>query len=287
MSYILEALKKSEHARLAAKLPDLQRIVLSAEAPARERTAWLYAATLASVVAGATGLGWWFSGKPLEKPRVEKAAVVAPLAESSMAREPATTPPDRAKEPAAFDGGARNGDIKPAFNTALSTAPVQTTRPAIKANAQTDMPGPKKPESKPRGVTDRAGKVAGNAGLPVPKQPAGFEGLASVVLDKKLASSRMDKPLAPAPLEPPGPKPAPGSRVLRIDQLPIEVRRDVPKISATGYVDSAGTGMRVVSINERSLQEGDELIGGMRLEQIAPDHVLFSFRGYRFRVEMF
>ena len=41
------------------------------------------------------------------------------------------------------------------------------------------------------------------------------------------------------------------------------------------------------SIDERSLREADELFSGLRREQIAQDFLLFSFRGDRFRVEMF
>jgi general secretion pathway protein B len=93
--------------------------------------------------------------------------------------------------------------------------------------------------------------------------------------------------LKPIDLKPIDLKPSRSLRVLHLEELPPEVRRDVPKISATGYVYSADTGVRVVNVNERSLQEGDELMAGLKLEQIAPDHVLFSFRGYRFRVEMF
>jgi general secretion pathway protein B len=105
--------------------------------------------------------------------------------------------------------------------------------------------------------------------------------------EQKAAPKRAEKPVATAAVESMGLKLSRSMRVLYLEELPPEVRRDVPKISATGYVYSADTGVRIVNVNERSLQEGDELLAGLKLELIAPDHVLFSFRGYRFRVEMF
>jgi hypothetical protein len=42
----------------------------------------------------------------------------------------------------------------------------------------------------------------------------------------------------------------------------------------------------VTRINEKILQEGQELTPGLRLEEIVPEGVIFGFRGYRFRVDL-
>jgi general secretion pathway protein B len=230
MSYILEALKKAEQARLAAKLPDIQSLALSSGEPVRERLAWLFGAVLVIALASAAATGWWFSAKAHEKPSPEKVAVIAALTpltpiEAQAMREPLAKPDARDVDAAAL-APSRSDDEAPRVR------PISTP-------------------------------------------------------EQKAAPKRAEKPVATAAVESMDLKLSRSMRVLYLEELPPEVRRDVPKISATGYVYSADTGVRIVNVNERSLQEGDELLAGLKLEMIAPDHVLFSFRGYRFRVEMF
>ncbi|MEO5661056.1 MAG: general secretion pathway protein GspB [Polaromonas sp.] len=267
MSYILEALKKSEHARLASQLPALQSLVMSAETPVRERPAWLFGATLVAVLAGAAGLGWWLSGKPHEKPVPEQVASAPAPPAGGAAQESGVNPRNsyqRAVEPPRVASGPDSAKAVPkaVFSAAPSPAAL-------------------------RGMADAPVKDAVRAKPAVIKAAASQEALASAAVDKKPAAHHAEILVTNASVEAPRGKTAPGSHVVRIDELPPEVRREIPKISATGYVYSADAGVRVVSINERSLQEGEELMAGMKLEKIAPDHVLFSFRGYRFRVEMF
>ena len=40
---------------------------------------------------------------------------------------------------------------------------------------------------------------------------------------------------------------------------------------------------RIVSINDRLLHEGDSIAAGIRLEEITPDGMIFSYKEYRFR----
>ena len=284
MSYILEALKKAEQARLARKITDLQSLALSSDGPVAERLAWLYGATLAAVVVSASGLGWWFSSKPHEKPDAEKAAIVTPATRSEAAREPVAYLKLRAAD-ALVLGGPRDDKLILASGVVSSTAPEPAA--ARFPDARPVEPSLRGSDGKLRGSADQADKLTGEGGSPEQKHAARPSGPASPVLDKKAGPNRAEKPVAVLPAEPPGAKLSRASRVVQLEQLPPEVRRDVPKISATGYVYSADTGVRVVNINERSLQEGDELMAGLKLEQIAPDHVLFRFRGYRFRIEMF
>ena len=284
MSYILEALKKAEQARLATTLPDIKSIALSAEKAVREPPAWFYGATLVAVVAGATGLGWWFAGKPHERTLLEKVAAASPTTGREAARDPVVKPFHRATELPVL-GGPQRDSVTPAPSAVSSSAPVHAAAPL--ASVQPAESGQVDAGSQPRGAVEAADKVAGKPGSPGQKPAASPSGSANPVLDKKAAPGRADRPVAAATVEPSGLKPSPVSRVLRPDELPPEVRRDVPRITVSGYVYSTDAGGRVATINERSLREGDELIAGMKLEQIAQDHVLFSFRGYRFRVEMF
>jgi general secretion pathway protein B len=286
MSYILEALKKAEQARLAAKLPNIQSLALSSDEPVRERPAWLFGAMLVSALASAAAMGWWFSGKAHENPVHEKLAIISSLThrEAEAAPEPVAKPDTRAASDAVLGRPRSDSDrmlpvLVPAGVPEQAVAPLPGARPGT--SSQSDF------KSRPRDLVQQADKPAGALASSEPKHAAKPASSANPALAQKAAPVRVDKPVATAAVEPVELKLSRSMRLLHLEELPPEVRRDVPKISATGYVYSADTGVRVVNVNERSMQEGDELMAGLKLEQIAPDHVLFSFRGYRFRVEMF
>ena len=65
--------------------------------------------------------------------------------------------------------------------------------------------------------------------------------------------------------------------------LPSSIRKTLPVMSVAVHAYSSMPGDRLVSINGRMLREGDALAPDLRLEQITPDGMIFTYRGYRFR----
>ena len=49
------------------------------------------------------------------------------------------------------------------------------------------------------------------------------------------------------------------------------------------HMYSGKPGNRMTSINDRTLREGDELSPGLKLIEITPDGMIFSYKGYRFK----
>lgn len=284
MSYILEALEKAEQSRLDTKLPDITSVPLSAEKPVRERMGWPYGALLVGVVGGATALGWWFSGKSPEKPIAEKMLVVAPAVPGESAGQSVPGQFRRKAEYPIAGGFKSSGDIL-LPNSAFSSVPVRLA--SAPPNEQVVTLSPKVYAPKPRALIPDGDKAVGKFGMRAKESDSGLSGGATVEAEKKASTDHVENQMSALAAVPPGPKAPAGLRIWLVDELPPDIRRHVPKISATGYVYSAEAGGRVVSVNERSLREGDELIAGMKLEQITQDYLLFGFRGYRFRVEMF
>ena len=66
-------------------------------------------------------------------------------------------------------------------------------------------------------------------------------------------------------------------------ELPLTIQQEIPemKIQLHSYSNKAINS--IVSINSRMLKEGDSLAPGLRLEQITPDGVILSYKGYRFQ----
>jgi general secretion pathway protein B len=272
MSYILEALKKAEEARLSTKLSDRPRFLSSLEKPVRKPFTGLARAVVATALAGAAATGWWFSGKGAEIPLLQKAAATAPGTPVTSLRVGA----------AALTAPVGN-------NAALGVPPFSVqdhvVTPVIVA--QPLPPIQNDAYSQPRGAVQPVNTLTLAMDLSGQKFVAKPSVLASLASGHKAASRLLNEAHATAGAESVGLTSSRGSRVFQLEELPPEVRHDVPKMRATGYVYSAETGVRIVNINDRILQEGDHVMAGLKLEQIASDHVLFSFRGYRFRVDMF
>ena len=67
------------------------------------------------------------------------------------------------------------------------------------------------------------------------------------------------------------------------DELPIAIRHEIPEITVQLHAYSGKPGERLAYINSKKLREGDSLSPGLVLEQITPDGMVFSYKGYRFK----
>ncbi len=65
-------------------------------------------------------------------------------------------------------------------------------------------------------------------------------------------------------------------------ELPPTIQQEIPKLSILFHLYSGNPGDRRVGINNRTLREGDAVAPGLVLEQITPDGMILSYKGYRF-----
>lgn len=73
------------------------------------------------------------------------------------------------------------------------------------------------------------------------------------------------------------------TRIYSITELPVELQKVASSISIAGFAHSDNPKERTAIINNRALREGEEVSGGLRVERIADDGVVFNLKGYRFR----
>ncbi|MDO8989103.1 MAG: general secretion pathway protein GspB [Sideroxyarcus sp.] len=64
--------------------------------------------------------------------------------------------------------------------------------------------------------------------------------------------------------------------------LPPAIQQEMPDMKIQLHSYSNKSTNSIVSINSRMMKEGDSLVPGLKLEQITPDGVILSFKGYRF-----
>ncbi len=74
--------------------------------------------------------------------------------------------------------------------------------------------------------------------------------------------------------------------LLDIDELPAEIRRQVPSMVFSAHVYSTNPVQRSLVINNRFMEEGDAFSHDLILSEITSSGAIFAFRGYRFHTSV-
>ena len=72
-------------------------------------------------------------------------------------------------------------------------------------------------------------------------------------------------------------------QAMPFEDLPFAIQQEIPEMVVQLHAYSSKRGERLVSINSIRLRDGESLMPGLRLEQITPDGIIFSYKGYRFQ----
>ncbi|WP_305044073.1 general secretion pathway protein GspB [Geoalkalibacter sp.] len=244
MSFILDALRKSDKKRPAGAVPDLQTEHLGPPpAPRRKMPLALILVALALLI-NAGLLLWWL--KPWQPPASEQTAL--PASETPPSAPPAVA---SVPEPLAPLTAA------PAAPTPSAPAPVAVAPPAPPA-PPTVAPPPPMP-------------VAPQASMFAPAE----EPAPAAVPDAWLAALAQ-------PQEADLARTLPGLPLLK--DLPGEVRAALPEFSFSLHYFTTSPAERLVRINGRLLREGQSLAEGLVLEEITEGGAVFDYRGRLFEV---
>ena len=71
-------------------------------------------------------------------------------------------------------------------------------------------------------------------------------------------------------------------QIVDIDELPIDIRRQIPNMIFSAHVYSSDAVQRSLVINNRFLEEGDSVEQNLILLEITANGAIFDFLGYRF-----
>jgi general secretion pathway protein B len=242
MSYILDALRRSQAERERGRTPGLHTPAgappgLAVPRP-RRMGGWAVAA-LALAVALALG-GWRFW--PMAQPR---AVVPAPAPAAQAGPAPAPNPVPMAPLPVQSAG-----------------VPAPLTEPAAARAEPPQRALPPAPQPQPKTRVAREAEHprqvrAGSTAAPVP-------------------AAAQQRP--PAPQE----EAAAAAPVFAQSDLPPAVQAQLPKLQLAGVTYSSNPKFRMVIVNGQVLHEGDQAAPGLRLERIEQGRTVWSFRGYRY-----
>ena len=245
MSYILDALRKSDQQRSRGMTPTLltaQAAAISTSRPSRLAYASLGVVLLTIGIV----IGWlrpWQDENAAPNP-----APIASRPEPESARSSNVALPAPASPPAV---PVKAGDA----TQTPSGAPEVATTPARAAKAVPPQHETKRIVTQPPAAPPQ--KAAAIASDPVePAKPA----------------SSTD-----------GSADAPAQQLPWITELPVDVQRDLPPMQVMAHAYSSRTADRLVGINNKLLHEGDEVAPGLKLEQITSEGMVLSFKGHVFR----
>lgn len=69
-----------------------------------------------------------------------------------------------------------------------------------------------------------------------------------------------------------------------LEQMSAEFQRTLPPMTVTIHVYAQSESQRILFINNREYHQGDQIEGGIRVEEIVPDGVVLSYQGQRFKL---
>ncbi|MBI5927213.1 MAG: general secretion pathway protein GspB [Aquabacterium sp.] len=155
----------------------------------------------------------------------------------------------------------------------MATAPVSPVPPNLTGNAVPYPPPPAPPSTEP-------------------------EVVARVPVAQPVREPATPPPQVPAPAAAPAPTPArttsnasatatapqANARVPSINELPEDVRRDLPQLVIGGAMYSETPSSRMLIINSQVFHEGDQPYQGLLLEEIRLKSAVFKYRGYRYAI---
>jgi len=208
MSYILDALKKSDQERKQGDVPDLQTIHLPA-AMESESTRWPYMVILFLMLSLAFVLG---TLRPWESESVVQ-----------LSRQ---------------------------------------TNEIVKAQPQASVP------------------------LPVEKNKKPVQKAAENIPQKNHSAQQINQPVI---VKQPVVNKAPSldiDSVLHLSEMPSLVQQAIPEMIFAGHVFSSNVEQRSVIINNHYMNEGDVIIGGLKIEQITQSGIVFNYNGQLFRMDV-
>ena len=246
MSYILEALKKSEQerARERGTLPDIKSVhAPSSTLHEENRRWWPFVLIGVVIIAGASLSALYITRvQPGDDNIKTEKSESAPVAENRKIETPVEKPAGQSvKEPRVVVSAKKNSAEK----DAATVAEQKESRVVFsKEQLQRD-------------------DAIGN-------------------MDEQNQRAAEEKILQPSNIETESAKVE--ETTVAISDIPDRVRQKIPAISFEGHVYSSNPERRSVMINGHKRREGDSIGGELLLKEITTDGAEFEIQGYRFRL---
>ena len=276
MSYILDALKKSEKERKRGNIPDLSNTPEPPTNKPKKRTVLPYLIGIILLI-NAGLLFWWLVPREeqeqmsvaqrTDKGEIQKQTEMIRVSGSKEGFEEIKVQikPEKAKQE----------DKNPAENS-QRMRPERSEREIVEKTqplARITLPGNDELE----------GHETITPPVPIDIEQADQGNIMSQQTEIEQYTS--DKSSAVEPQQNREPTPVKG-RLYKKSELPISLQQELPDFRISMALYSEDPNSRVAKINGKTLKEGQFLEEGLKLEEIKPDGVVFHYRNYSFQINL-
>lgn len=283
MSYILDALQKSETERQSQIAPETYRLSRPVETDPSSAMRWLLLLCLLTLTVAGLSLLWqmWSPRNAATEANNVTHVSTAPQTAPAKAAEKL---PESKPEP----------NIATATKTMQAAPAPKSLAPARSTDTESDVvsspaasPQPASTEAAPQPVLEpavaaprkseprQAAAIAEPSVVPLPEKP-------SETPSEKLSETRATQAKMPvAQLAEPtlaDAQPPQQTQVVTMAELPAGIRSSMPSLSFSFHVYASDPARRTIIINGRRLREGQTLNKEIRLINITPEGVVVAYR---------
>jgi len=264
MSYILEALRKSQQERELGHVPTLDTSVSLSEAEGARPSLWILSALILAALAVVIALYSALRGAP--QPQALQTATTVAESAGTRASDKAEEGPTAGTQPTSATAAPPRRPV----GTPPQEAPAEPEAldPSVVMEAPVATP-PQRPGRKTRVAAEPSTTQArGQEGVVPPDLIADIEAFKREVRAEQ--SGAIDATKAKDKVS------------LRDLRLPRDVRKRLPEFVMSAHIYDKEPSKRFVLINGLKTREGEESREGIGVEQILPDGALLSFDGHEF-----
>jgi len=252
MSYILDALKKSEKERKLGSVPDIMTVQEIQPKGSKKRLLWILLILLFLLLNTAIliRVSPWKSEKP--QPVSDTTSDKQIVAKSQNTSSDELSKTENNKVSTIQDG---------------KTKKTQLTDSKISSESKNSLQQSKKLN-------------AGKESKAIPETKIKREAFSTTPLKKEEAS---DVTSETKPEDNHLPLPLP-NKIYYMSELPQSIQQKLPAFAISTFLYSEDPGSRSVRINGQMMREGQYLSAGLKLEEIMQNGMIFSYQNYRFQV---
>jgi len=288
MSFILDALKKLEQKRTQESIPDLLTVHSSPVQKPQKRLFWLFMIVIALFINAGILLAWlkpWQSEK--EAVSAQSASGQAELAFSEPVHHPDVTGP--VPPPTVIGKTTESSVTLPdRMKSSSESAPGRdnVTRGSLTSKEEVDST---------RTLNDER-----NADTTILSEESEPSGIRSFLPDEEELSELRSKIKEETDFRAETPSDEstisvhslPGAavsheEVIEMNQLPSDIKSELPKVSVNTHIYSNDPSSRIVNINGIILREGEDVAKGLTLDEITSSGVILRYKDHYFRIRAF
>jgi general secretion pathway protein B len=261
MSYILDALKKSEKERQQRTVPDpLEIHDYIAHETKKRRPGWVYVLSIV-VILNIGLLFYWMN--PWQ---TKKAATSGISSDEKSVELNAPVPPAP---------GRPKNDNREAVIAEKDKEPESKHPPAVKAPQPLPLAGKSEKLQTAATPTEKM-KERPTQSDPSKKAPGtAANETQHIVQATPVPSEQKPESQAPAP---------DANKIYTVGELPLTLQQSLPAFTISAFLYSDDPAARMVRVNGKMLREGDALAEGLKLNEIRQSELIFGYQNYRIRL---